>query len=188
MSGKIDQAPYFAGNGTPQGATVSALGVGGGGPFVPQRELGKVYTAPDGKRWQKVQAAGTLTHAAAKKEIAYWSATKMIVDTDLTDSVAGENSVAGMFLDSTDTVLPTASQYFWILQEAISVTVSSIQVNMAANAKVVASTTVGKVTCTVQGTAAVDNVIGRVHTAVDHSGDVGGGDAVIDIDVPSQAY
>jgi hypothetical protein len=184
--GKVDNAIFFEG-GTPQASTSAALGVGGGGPFVPSRNLGKVYVGVDGKRWQRMKAAATLTQAAVASNIFYWSdISTMTVDTDLTDSQGGRNTVAGVFSDASDAVLPTAGQFFWGLQEALSQTLNGTNVNFTAAAKIIASATVGLVTCTVQGTAAVDVVIGTVHTAVDRSG--GAGTVVCDIDIPSRVY
>ncbi len=187
MPGRYTLQPFFSGKNGPLDSVDTALAAGGGGPFNPSQDLGKIYNAPDGKRWQRVVYSSVLTAAAALKTIVYWKdASTMTVDTDLTDSKAGRNSVAGAII--TGMTLPVASQYAWLLQEAIGVTVTSIQVNCTANAKVVASTTQGKVTVTAEGTAAVDIPIGTVNTAVDHSVDVGGGDVVIDLNVPSLLY
>lgn len=170
---RIDNAPYL-----PTGDPLTSVETT---KFRPG-ELGHVYIDPQGHRWQCVKAAGTLTHAAAVKECWYWtSAHGFVVDTDLTDSEATVNSVAGFLI--TGATIPTVNQHFWLLQEALSVTVSGANVNFQAGGVIVAGT-VGIVTVTAAGTAPVSQPLGTVHTAVDHSG--GAGDVVVDLNIASR--
>lgn len=186
MTAKLDQAPYFAGNG-PQFSVQAAVSAGGGGPFLSSRELGKVYNGPDGKRWQKVVAAATLTQAAVASNLIYWpTGTGVTVDTDLTDSLAGLNSVAGC-IAADQSPLPTAGQYFWVLQEGTAIALNGITgVNFVAKAKIIASSTVGNITCLTEATAPTSQLLGIVYTAVDHSG--GAGVVVCNFEVPSRLY
>lgn len=146
-------------------------------------ELGGVYRDKTGRRWQKVKYDSTLTQAAVASNIVYWKdASAYEVTTDLTDSAGSRNTVAGVI--HADATLPTASQFAWVLQEGDSITLNGAAVNFQAGGKIVASSTVGLVTVTAQATAAVDQVIGTVATAVDRSG--GAGTVVCDIDIPSR--
>lgn len=176
MPGRLDNAPYLS-TGDPKtsvGATLFREG-----------ELGHVYNAPNGYRWQLVKFEGTLTQAAVASNLVYWKdASTMSATTDLTDSQGSRNTVAGVLHASA--TMPTANQYAWILQEGDSVTLNGTTVNFIAGGKIVASSTVGVVTVTAQATAAVDNPIGTVHTAVDRSG--GAGTVVCDINIPSRLY
>lgn len=183
MPGRIDNQPFLE-TGDPRTSIGASTNVGG--PFKAARELGKVYNAPDGLRWQKVLYAATLTQAAVASNLVYWSnAAAMTVDTDLTDSQGGAQTVAGVI--HADATMPTAGQTAWVLQEGNSITLNGITgVNFQAAGKIVASSTVGKVTVTAAGTAAVDTVIGSVHTAVDNSG--GAGPVVCDINIASRLY
>jgi len=174
MPGKIDNQVYLP-TGDPTTSVETAQ-------F--RDELGKVYNAPNHRRYQKVQYEATLTQAAVASNIVYWKdASSYIVTTDLTDSQGSRNTVAGVLPTSSGT-LPTANQYAWVLQEGDSVTLNGTTVNFQAGGKIVASSTVGVVTVTAQATAAVDEVIGTVHTAVDRSG--GAGTVVCDINIPSR--
>ena len=182
MPGRIDNQVWLE-TGDPR----TSIGASGaiGGPFLKTRELGKVYNAPDGLRWQKVLYAATLTQAAVASNVVYWSdASTCTVDTDLTDSEGSRNSIAGVIHASA--TLPTAGQTAWVVQEGNGIVCNGAAVNFIAGGKIIGSATVGLVTATAQGTAAVDNVIGTVGTAVDRSG--GAGTVACDLNIPSRLY
>jgi hypothetical protein len=180
MPGRIDNQPYLA-TGDPATSIGAALNTFG--PFSKYRELGKVYNAPDGKRWQKVLFAATLTQASVLNNIVYWSdAAAATVDTDLTDSEGSRQTVAGVIAGT----LPVAAETAWVLQEGNDVTLNGTNINFLAGGKIIASATVGVVTATAQATAALDTVIGVVATPVDRSG--GAGTVVCNIDINSRLY
>lgn len=182
MPGRIDHQPYVP-TGKPETSTWASTAADG--PFGGRRDLGKVYYGPNGDRWQKVTWDGTFTAAAAASNIVYWQdASAAKATTDLTDSAGSRNTVAGVI--HADATMPTAGGFSFILQEDDSVTLNGAAVNFQAGGKISASATVGLVTVTAQATAAVDNVIGTVATAVDRSG--GAGTVVCDIDIPSRLY
>jgi hypothetical protein len=183
MPARETLTPYFEGlDGTPLTSTSTAPV---GGPIPRIGELGRIYIDPSNKRWQRVKAGGTFTQAATASNIAYWAAAHgYIVDTDLTDSEGGRNTVAGAF--AVGQTLPTANQLFWILQEGGTITLNGTNVNFTANANIVAASIVGLVTCTAEATAAIAQVLGTVHTAVDRSG--GAGTVVVDLNVPSRSF
>lgn len=175
--------PYFEGlDGSPLTSTSNAPS---GGPIPRLGELGCVYLDKKGQKWQRVKAAGTLTQAAVASNIAYWSASHgFLVDTDYTDSEAKRNSVAGAF--AVGQTLPTANQLFWILQSGPAVTLNGDTDNFHAGDVIVASTTVGLVVVTDEGTAPIAQKLGTVHTAVDRSG--GAGTVVVDLDIESRSF
>lgn len=182
MPGRIDNQPFLE-TGDPR--TSIGASTATGGPFLKTRELGKVYNAPDGLRWQKVLFAATLTQASVAGNLVYWSdVSTCTVDTDLTDSEGSRNSVAGAI--HADATLPTAGQTAWVVQEGNGLVLNGAAVNFQAGGKIVASATVGLVTVTAQATAAVDNVLGTVGTAVDRSG--GAGTVAVDLNIPSRLY
>lgn len=183
MPGRIDNQLFLKVSGRPELSVWASTETEG--PFSGVRELGKVYNAPDGTRWQKVKYAATLTQAAVASNIVYWSdASAATVDTDLTDSEGSRNSVAGVI--HADATLPTAGQYAFVIQEGNGIVCNGTNVNFQAGGKIVASATVGLVTVTAQATAAVDNVLGTVGTAVDRSG--GAGTVACDLNIPSRLY
>lgn len=183
MPGRIDNQIYLTISGQPEKSVWASTNLNG--PFSGPRDLGKVYNGPDGRRWQKVKYAATLTQAAVASNIVYWKdVTAAEVDTDLTDSAGSRNTVAGVI--EANATLPTAGQFAFVLQEADSTTLNGAAVNFQAGGKIIASSTVGVVTVTAQATAAVDNPFGTVATAVDRSG--GAGTVVCDIDIPSRLY
>lgn len=182
MPGRIDNQPYLE-TGDPRTSIGAATATGG--PFNKLRELGKVYNAPDGLRWQKVLYAATLTQAAVASNVVYWSdAANATVDTDLTDSEGSRNTIAGVI--HADATLPTAGQTAWVVQEGNGIVCNGAAVDFAAGGKIIGSATVGKVTVTAQATAAVDVVIGTVGTAVDRSG--GAGTVAVDLNIASRLY
>lgn len=184
MPGRIDNQ-IFASTGDPK-TSVYTVAAGGGGPFPRAGELGKVYNAYDGKRWQFVKAAATLTRTPVAKDIWYWSdATKMLVDSDIADSEEGRNQVAGC--SPSGATIATAGQLFWLLQEARQTTLNGTNVNFTpAASNIIAFSTGGLVTFIAAGTAPTYQPIGILHTAVDLSG--GAGDVVVDLLIPSILY
>lgn len=179
----IDSAVYFSG-GEPKLST-DTIPSSFGGPLPRLGELGHVYRDIAGRTWQRVKAAGTLTQAAVASNIAYWSASHgFVVDTDLTDSEGGRNTVAGAF--AVGHTLPTANQHFWILQAGPSITLNGTNVNFTANGNIVAASTVGLVAVTAEATAPVAQILGTVHTAVDRSG--GAGTVVVDLDIAPRSF
>lgn len=183
MPGRIDSQIYLIVSGQPEKSVWAATNTNG--PFSGPRDLGKVYNAPDGSRWQKVKYAATLTQAAVASNLVYWKDISAAeVDTDLTDSEGSRQSVAGVI--HADATLPVASEYAFVLQEDEEVTLNGTTVNFQAGGKICASATVGLVTVTAQATAVVDTQLGWVHTAVDRSG--GAGTVVCDIDIASKLY
>lgn len=183
MSGRIDNQVFLKTSGRPELSVHAATDLNG--PFSGPRDLGKVYNAPDGRRWQKVKYAATLTQPAVASNLVYWSATQSAtVDTDLTDSEGSRQSVAGVI--HADATLPVAGEHAWVLQEGNSITLNGAAVNFQAGGKIVASATVGLVTVTAQATAVVDTQLGYVKTAVDRSG--GAGTVVCNIDIASRLY
>ena len=149
-------------------------------------EFGHVYIDYQGKRWQNVKANTVLTLAATASNIVYWAAGHgFLADTDLTDSEGGRNTVAGV-LDTVanGVVLPIANQFFWILQEGLSVILNGTTVNFLANATIIAFTTAGLVSAVAEATAPTSQVLGTVHTAVDRTG--GAGTVVCDITIDAR--
>lgn len=179
----IDSAVYFSG-GEPKLST-DTIPASFGGPLPRLGELGHVYRDISNRTWQRVKAGATLTQAAVASNIAYWAAGHVfVVDTDLTDSEGGRNTVAGAF--AVGHTLPTANQHFWILQAGPSITLNGTNVNFTANGNIVAATTVGLVAVTAESTAPVAQILGTVHTAVDRSG--GAGTVVVDLDIAPRSF
>jgi hypothetical protein len=176
MNNRIDNAPYLS-TGDPKTSVETTM-------FRPG-ELGHVHITADGKRYQKVQLENsTLTLAPAVKLLVFWKdRASKVVTFDIGDSEANRNAVAGV-LESGATV-PTAGQYFWVLQEGPSITVTGTTTNFLAGMVIVAHTASNHVQGIAAGTAPTCLPIGTVTTAVDLSG--GAGDLVIDLFVPSVA-
>lgn len=157
-----------------------------GGPLPRLGELGKVYQDSTGGRWQRVKGAATFTRTPVAQDLFYWSdATKMLADSDIGDSEAGRNQVAGCI--PTGATVPTAGQLFWALQEKRQTKLNGTAVNFTpAASNIIAFSTGGLVTFIAAGTASTYQPIGTLHTAVDLSG--GAGDVVVDLAILSPLY
>jgi hypothetical protein len=156
MNNRIDNSPYLS-TGDPKTSVETTM-------FRPG-ELGHVYITVDGKRYQKVQLENsTLTLTIAVKQICFWKdRANKVVTFDIADAEAGRegwNGVAGL-LESGATV-PTAGQYFWVLQEGNNVVGLATSGTWAAYDKVIAGAGSGRVDRVVAGTAATYTVIGTV--------------------------
>ena len=179
----IDTQVYFSG-GEPKLST-DTIPTGFGGPIPRVGELGHIYRGPDGRTWQRVKAAGTLTQAAVASNVFYWAAAHgFVVDTDYTDSEATANSVAGVF--AVGQTLPVANQHFWALQGGPAIVMNGTNVNFLAGMVITPIATVGIVTGTAALTAPPAQKLGTVHTPVDRSG--GAGTVVVDLDIDSRSF
>lgn len=182
MGGRIDNQPWLE-TGDPKTSVTASTATAG--PFSKYRELGKVYNAPDGTRWQKVLFAATLTQAAVASNVVYWSdASAATVDTDLTDSEGARNTVAGVL--HADGTMPTAGQSAWVVQEGNGIVCNGTNVNFQAGGVIIPFTTVGLVSVIAAGTAPTSPGLGTVGTPVDRSG--GAGTVAVDLNIPSRLY
>lgn len=153
------------------------------GPYSGPTNLGKV-TWHKGKRYQKVRLEdSTLTLTPAVKAPIFWKdRATFTVTFDIADSEALGNSCAGTI--ETGGTVPGAGDYFWVLQEALNLTVNGAALNFSTKGNIWPTAAGGGTfSFTAAGTATTYNSCGTVSTTVDLSG--GAGDLVVDLRVPS---
>lgn len=153
------------------------------GPYSGPTNLGKVIPF-NGKRYQKCQLENsTLTETPAVKKPIFWKdRANKVVTFDIADSEAGGNACAGTI--ETGATVPAAGEYFWVLQEAVDLTVNGAALNFSTKGNIWPTAAGGGTfSFTALGTATTYNSCGTVSTTVDRSG--GAGDVVVDFNVPS---